>query len=144
MVKVCAVPLQPFAFGVTVMVATAAVAPVLTAANDAMLPLPDPARPMLVLLFVQLNVVPLVLPVNVTAVVFAPLQSVWLPGATTLGDGLTVIVNVWAVPPHPFAEGVTVMVAVTGPEPLLEALNAAILPVPEAARPMEGVLLVQL
>ena len=40
--------------------------------------------------------------------------------------------------------GVTVIVAVTGAVPLFVALNDAILPLPLAARPMEGVLFVQL
>ena len=40
--------------------------------------------------------------------------------------------------------GVTVMVAVTGAVPAFVAVNEGILPVPLAARPMEGVLFVQL
>ena len=40
--------------------------------------------------------------------------------------------------------GVTVIVAVTGEVPLFTAVNAAILPVPLAARPIEGVLFTQL
>ena len=40
--------------------------------------------------------------------------------------------------------GVTVIVAVTGAVPVLIALNEAILPLPLAARPMDGVLFVQL
>ena len=43
----------------------------------------------------------------------------------------------------PFAKvGVTVMVAVTGDTPRLIALNDAMFPLPLAARPMLGVLLV--
>ena len=40
--------------------------------------------------------------------------------------------------------GVTVIVAVTGDVPVLMAVNAAILPVPLAPSPIEGVLLTQL
>ena len=39
--------------------------------------------------------------------------------------------------------GVTVMVATTGAVPALTAVKEAILPVPEAANPMPGVLFVQ-
>ena len=65
MVNVCGVPVQPLATGVTVIVATCVVAPLLIAVNDAMLPLPPAARPMLVLSLVQLKVVPVSVPVNV-------------------------------------------------------------------------------
>ena len=44
----------------------------------------------------------------------------------------------------PFSNvGVTVMVAITGAVPVLIAANAAILPLPLAARPMDMVLFVQ-
>ena len=47
------------------------------------------------------------------------------------------MVKVSGVPAHPFAVGVTVMVAVTGAVPVLTAVKEAISPVPLAARPME-------
>ena len=56
-VKVIGVPGQVtplLKFGVTVMVATCGVVPALIAVNDAILPAPDAASPMLVLLLVQL------------------------------------------------------------------------------------------
>ena len=56
---------------------------------------------------------------------------------------MTVIVKVCGVPGHPFTVGVTVIVAVTGAAVALVALNAAMLPEPEAANPIDGVLLVQ-
>src|SRR5262245_54448601 len=55
----CGVPVQPLLTGVTVIVAVTGEVPLLVALNDAMLPLPLAARPIDVLLFVQLNVVPL-------------------------------------------------------------------------------------
>lgn len=65
-----------------------------------------------------------------------------------MGRGLTMIVKVRGVPeqvsPLLKKDGVTVMVAVIGADPLLVTVNAGMFPVPEAARPMEGVLLVQL
>ena len=47
-------------------------------------------------------------------------------------------------PVHPMAEGVTVIVAVTGDVPELTAAKDAILPEPLAASPMEVLLFVQL
>ena len=56
-VKVCGIPLQETPFnvftGVTEIVALIAVVPVLVAVNAAMLPVPLAARPMAVLLLVQ-------------------------------------------------------------------------------------------
>jgi hypothetical protein len=97
-VNVIGVPGHPFAVGVTVIVAVTGAVPVLVAVNAAILPVPLAARPMLVLLFVQLNVVPATAPVKVMAVVVAPLHNVWLATAFTVGVGLTVIVNVIGVP----------------------------------------------
>jgi hypothetical protein len=58
---------------------------------------------------------------------------------------ITVIVNVCGVPLQPFNVGVTVIVATTVvPGVPLSAVNDAILPVPAAANPIDGVLLVQL
>ena len=67
--------------------------------------------------------------------------------ATTVGVGFTVMVNVCGVPlqstPSFEYTGVTVMVATTGVNPAFVAVNEAMLPVPLAASPMEGVSLVQ-
>ena len=54
------------------------------------------------------------------------------------------MVNVWGKPVQPLADGVTVMVAVTGAVPVFTAVKAGIFPLPLAARPMEGAVLVQL
>lgn len=60
--------------------------------------------------------------------------------------GLTVIVNVFAGPVQSISpllyKGVTVIVAVTGMIPPFTALNKAMFPVPDAARLIEGSLLV--
>ncbi len=54
-----------------------------------------------------------------------------------MGVGLTVMVKLCGVPAHPLAEGVTVMVAVTGAVVLLIAVKLAmLLSVPLPARPM--------
>ena len=61
-----------------------------TAMNDPILPVPPAARPIVVLLLVQLNTVPGTGPVIVTAALAVPLQSVWLAIAVTDGVGFTV------------------------------------------------------
>ena len=63
--------------------------------------------------------------------------------ASTLGVGLTVIVNVFTSPSQWFFVGVTVIVATIGVAPALIAVNAAIFPVPLAPRPIDGVSFVQ-
>jgi ABC-type multidrug transport system permease subunit len=63
-------------------------------------------------------------------------------GLVNTGIGLTVIVTVCGVPVQvvpPFVKlGVTVIVATTGVDPGLIAINDAISPVPLAANPIEG------
>lgn len=144
-VKVLTAPGQVLAVGVTVMVATCVTPVVLVTTNGLMLPVPDAGRPIVVLLLVQVNTVPVVAPENMTACVVPPSQSAWFGIALTVGVGFTVIVNVIAVPAQPLAVvGVTVIVAVTGAAVLFTAVKLGILPWPLAARPMLGVLLVQL
>ena len=58
-VNVDSVPVQPFAVGVTLIVAVIGEAVALVAVNEGILPEPLAARPIDVLLFVQVNVVPL-------------------------------------------------------------------------------------
>ena len=74
---------------------------VLIAVNELIFPLPLPCKPMVLSLFVQLYVTvpPVVGLVKVTAVVGALLHTDWKAGlGTTVGDGLTVMVNVAVVP----------------------------------------------
>ena len=104
--KVLAGPSQvkvPFSkCGVTTMVATTGVVPVLTAGNARMFPFPFPARPMLVEELVQVYVVvpPVFTVVKVIAETVLPLQTTWLAGWSTAAVGFTVIVNVFAGPSH--------------------------------------------
>jgi hypothetical protein len=142
-VNVIAVPVQPLAVvGVTVIVAVTGAAVLLVAVKLAILPWPLAARPIDGVLLVQLNIVPATVPVKFTAAVAAPLQSTWLATAATVALGFTVIVNVIGSPAQPLADGVTVIVAVTAVTPALTVTKLAILPVPDAARPIDGVLLV--
>jgi hypothetical protein len=81
------------------------------------------------------------------AVNVLPLQIVLLVGVVTLAEGFTVIVKVIGVPLQLLVLvniGVTVTVAITGAFPALVAVNEGILPVPEAANPMDVVELLQL
>ena len=80
------------------MVAVCTTAVILVAVKLAILPVPDAARPMLVLLLVQLYIVPNTLPVKFTAAVLDPLHTAWLATGLTVGVGLTTIVNVCDVP----------------------------------------------
>jgi len=113
------------------------VVPVFKAVKDGILPLPLPARPMAVLVFVHVNVAPVVGLEKVVPVILFPLQTVIPDGTLTTGKGFTVMVYVETTPGQLLAEGVTVTVAVTGLKPVLEAVKAGILPVPPAASPME-------
>ena len=85
---------------------------------------------------------------NVITVDDEPLHNTWFAIAFTVAVGLTVIVNVIAIPvqltPPLVNVGVTVIVAVTGDRPMFVAVNDGILPEPLAAIPIDGVLLIQL
>ena len=135
---------------ITVTVATAGAVPGLVPVKLAILPVPLAAKPMLVLLLVQLNtaVPPWVGVVNTIAAVGALLHTTWLATGLIIGAGLTVIVNVIGVPtqltPPLVNVGVTMMVATTGALVVLMAVNVGISPVPLAAKPMDGWLLAQL
>jgi hypothetical protein len=124
------------------MVAVTGAVPAFTPLKAAMSPLPEAARPMDELLFVQAYVVPDTGLLNVIAVVGEPLHTVWFTILFTPGVGFTVMVNVSGVPGQPLAVGVAVMVAVTGAAPVFTALKDAMLPLPEAPNPMDGSLLV--
>lgn len=134
--------------GVTVIVAVTGALVALVAVKAAILPVPDAARPIEGVLLVQPKAVLGMVPLNATGAVVPLLQITWLAIAFTVGVGLTVMLNVPGVPAQvtllPVKEGVTVIRAVTGAVPLLTALKDTILPVPDAGRPMEAVLLVQL
>ena len=75
MVNVIGKPPQVAEEGVTVIVAVTAVLPGLMAVKAAIFPVPLAAKPIEVLLFVQLNVVPLTAPIKFIAAVVAPLHK---------------------------------------------------------------------
>ena len=120
-----------------------------TAVKLGIVPVPLAARPMEGKLLVQLYTIvpPVVGLLKLIGVDTAPLHSTTSVTGFTTAVGFTVIVKVVGVPTQltPLVYvGVTVIVAVTGALPALVAVKLGILPVPLAARPIEGVLFVQL
>jgi hypothetical protein len=119
------------------------VLPGLVATNEGTPPAPLPARPILVLLLVQVKVAPAGVLVKLAAATVAPEHTEVLAGTTADGLGLTVTVNVEGVPAQPATVGVTVMVEVMLVAPLLVVVNPGTLPVPLPAKPVLVLLLVQ-
>ena len=134
-------PGQELYDGVTVIFAVCGVDPLFVAGKFKMLPVPVAARPMLVLSFVHENIAPAV-PLKLTSVLLMPLQTTWLLTALTVGVGSTVMVNDVVGPLQGPADGVTTTVATTGAAPVFTAVNGAMLPVPFAAKPIDGLSLV--
>lgn len=148
-VAVTGVPGQPLATGVIVNVTVTGELVVLVSVPE-ISPEPLAGIPDIVpvLSLVQLKTVPVTLPVS-AIVVIGPEHTVCEAGvAVTIGVGSTVMVNVTGVPVHTVPpllySGVTVISATTGELLVLTAENTGISPVPEAGRPIEGVLLVHL
>ena len=79
-VKLRALPGQPFAKGVTIIVAVMGALVVLIAVNEGMSLVPLAPKPIEVLLFVQLKIVPLTAPVKFMALVAAVLHKTWSAG----------------------------------------------------------------
>ena len=136
-VAVIGVPGQPFAVGVMVNV-TVIGALVVLVKVPLILPEPLAAIPVTVtvLSLVQLNTVPLTLPLNTMVVIVAAEQIVCDAGvATALGVGLTKTVAVIAAPGQLLAVGVMVNVTVIGA--LVVLVNEPlILPEPLGAMPV--------
>ena len=139
-VKVMGVPMQPFAFGVTVILAIKGDKPLFVVVKEAMFPLPVAAKPIDVLSFVQSKVVPPTLPVNGIVPLKAPLHLTRLVIGLTVGVGFTVMVNVLNEPGQLFADGVTVMVPTIGVIPVFIAVKEGMVLEPEAVIPILVVL----
>lgn len=142
---VASAPGQPFADGVIVNVVVCAVSVALLMVPIT-LPLPDAVIPGVLAALVRTHVKddPDTLLPKVMALMADPEQTVCDDGLTVItGSGFTVIVKVVGVPGQVLIIGVTVIVAITGAFPVTAGLNAAISPVPDAARPIAGVSFVQ-
>ena len=121
----------------------------LVAMNDAILPVPLAASPIDGALLVHWNdkapVGPVVGLVKLIAAVGDPLHNTWPATGFTIGVGFTVMVKLVGNPTQPLGPtGVTVIVATSGPLVALVVTKGCISPVPDAARPMAVLLLVQL
>jgi hypothetical protein len=134
---------QPFSVGVTVMVEVMAILNVSVTTNEPMPPVPLPARPIEVLLFVHVYVAPGGVLVKLTAGSVPPAQIVVLVTVFTDGLGLTLIVIVEGVPAQPATVGVTVMVDVIVEVPVLVPVKPGKLPVPLPGKPVLVLLFVQ-
>lgn len=82
-------------------------------------------------------------PVAVSVVGDAIHTAARLEEAATTGSGLTVTINDCAGPKQVPVSGVTEITAVTGTVPVLMAVNAAIVPEPDAPSPIDVLVLVQ-
>ncbi len=129
----------------TVKVAVIGAPVVLIAVKLGILPTPSGPWPIWAPVCVQLYTIvpPVVGLVKITAVVGEPLHTTWFAGWFTIGVGLTVMVKVIGVPGQPLAIGVTVIVATSGALVAFVATKLAMSPEPAGARPIAGVLLVQ-
>ena len=82
-----------------------------------------------------------------TAGTAALLQTTRFAGSTTVGVGITLILNVTGLPEHSWRRlvylGVTLKFPVCTVLPELTVLNAAIFPVPDAPTPIDGLEFVQ-
>ena len=86
-------PRQPFAVGVTVIVATEGELLLFVALKTGMFPVPLAARPFAGMLFVHVKVVPAPTGLEtVVSVVPTPLQYAWFNMELTVGVGFTVMV----------------------------------------------------
>ena len=108
------------------------------ALNEEILPFPVAPKLMDVFVFVQLNAVPVTVPLKLSAEVGALLQTTWSAGFTTVGIGLTVMLNDCGEPEHVTPElvmdGVTETVPDIGVFTVFVVVNAAIFDVPLAPR----------
>ena len=86
------VPGQPLEEGVTVTVEVTELEVLFVPVNDGVFPAPLAARPIVVLEFVHVKVVPGVVLVKLYAAIVTPLQTVTFAGTATTGVGFIVIV----------------------------------------------------
>ena len=136
-IKSVGVPGQVPMDGVTVIVPVSMVAIPGGEVNE-IFPEPEAARPILVLVLVQLYTA-LAVPMKFTAT-WPPAQIETSAGSVIVGAAFTVTVKVLEGPAHPPAEGVTVMVLVW----VVVGIAAVplILPLPVAGKPVDVLLLV--
>lgn len=99
---------------------------------------------MVVLSFVQLIDPPAGVVANADPAILSPSQAVTSAIGVIVGIGFTVMVYVSGVPTHEPKDGVTVTVLTTAVVPAFVAVNAGVLPLPEAPSPVAVLSFVQL
>ena len=107
------------------------------------LPAPLAPTPMAVLLLVHAKVEPVGELMNEVIGTSVPGHKVSLTGKITVGTGLTVMVYEAGFPTQPFKVAVTETVPEIGVSPALVEVNAAMLPVPDAPKPILVLVLLQ-
>jgi len=137
------VPTQPFTVGVTIIVPDIAADPEFVPVKAAMLPVPVAAKPMAALLLVHAKVPPRGTLTKGAAGTRSPLHTVLSKGTETVGIGFMVMVKVVAGPVQMVLFAVTEIVAVIGVVPVFIGVKAGRFPLPEAANPIAGLVLVQ-
>ena len=145
MVNVCIAPMQPAEeTEVTVTTADTVAVPVLIVVNAGIVPVPVEPRPIDGVVLVQLKVVPGTELVKINAPAVPPLHTVVLGDTVATGVGDTLIVKDLTAPGQPANIGVTAITDVAVTVPVLTAVNAAMLPEPDAASPIDVLEFVQL
>jgi hypothetical protein len=99
-------------------------------------PVPEAPIPVAVLLFVHVTVPVGLLVVQVIGGTVAPSQKTLDAGVVIVGDGLTIMLKLLAVPLQVPKCGTTEIVAVTAVAPLFVATKDGNPPFPEAAKPI--------
>lgn len=138
------VPWQPLAIGVTEIVAVTGLWPVLAALNGAISPVPDVASPIDPSLLFQLNVVLLTGPDRFITEVLSALQIAMSETELTVAVGFMVTIKFLVLPVQPLATGVTVTMPVATVSLLFVPSKVDMKFVPEDARPIVVLLLLQL
>jgi hypothetical protein len=144
-VKLIGNPEQPFFVGVTVIVPVISKPVALAGAvHELILPEPDETKPMDVLLFVHVYIIPVILPVKAGTVIVAPGHVAMSLNCVTVGVGYIVTLKLIVLPIHPFVDvGVTVIVPVMfDAVPLVGAVQYGISPDPDAPKPIDVLLFV--
>jgi hypothetical protein len=145
MVNVCIAPMQPAEeTEVTVTTADTVAVPVLIVVNAGIVPVPVEPRPIDGVVLVQLKVVPGTELVRINAPAVPPLHTVVLGDTVATGVGDTLTVKDLTAPGQPANIGVTAITDVAVTVPVLTAVNAAMLPEPDAASPIDVFEFVQL
>ena len=132
------------AAGVTVIIAIIGRAVLFVPVKAGTSPVPFAARPIEASELIQSNVAPGVVLVKAEAAIVSPSQTIISAGTATTGVGFTAIVYETGTPEQPLADGVIVIVDVTGSTVLFVPENDGVFPVPLAASPIDGSVFVQL